>query len=523
MFVRTEPDNIDDGFILMVYIRHLIRDGAIAWNPGDGPVDGCTSMLDLLVKSAVVMLTGGDIVWCTFLVSAIFHALATLLPMAVILRLPAGSPNRRLVAAAAVGLTLASMKSGAFAASFLLEMPLYVFCALGLVGLVVLTRRLTILRMISLVLAAWMVVLARPEGIVPATFILGATLWMERSDQPLRRRIAALGMFVVGVAVYESWHVRYFGAWAPNAYYAKTSALRANEIRDGVRYVLAFLSNTAGWVQLGPVLLSPLAILSSDWSSPRARFHYALVSTTAVGMLAAAIYAGGDSYPHGRLLTASIAFGAFAIALAMVHAQRHLGTVFLVTGASVALFQCVQAIPTGPSELGSHVVVTLSRDRECDRAFGNALRRVVPFGTIAETDFQRLKYWCDDLRVVDLEGLNNREIAHERVSDAVRMGKFRPVTVLRMRPEVWIPGFNFRTMSSRVSAKPHPLLTDAETQMRVLGYDEKQKAAEGSVAVELAGLYVPASLRVCGIAYNLFVRKDLAGKFSEAGFRVEGF
>jgi hypothetical protein len=134
-----------------------------------------------------------------------------------------------------------------------------------------------------------------------------------------------------------------------------------------------------------------------------------------------------------------------------------------------------------------------------------------------------LKYWCEPLRVVDLEGLSNREIAHEPVSDPVKFGKFSPVTVLRMRPEVWIPGHGFRTANSRVYWKPNPLLTDAETQMRVLGYDERRKVAEGDVATELAKLYVPASLQVCNVTYNLFVRKDLAMKFSEAGFLVEGF
>ena len=522
LFLRTEPGNIDDGFILMVYIRHLIRDGTIAWNLGDGPVDGCTSMLDLLIKSAVVQLTEGDIVRCTFIVTAVFHVLVTLLPIAIILRLPAGSPNRRLVAAAAVGLMLASMESGAYAASFLLEMPLYVFCALGLAGLVVLTRRLSVLRMSSLVLASWMVALSRPEGLAPATVLLGAALWMGRCDQPLQRIFAAFGTFVAGMAIYQVWHFRHFGDWAPNAYYAKTSALRVNEIRDGVSYVVAFLSNPAGWVQLGPVLLSPLAILGSHWSSPRARLHYALFSWTAIGMLAVTVYAGGDSYPEGRLLTPSIALGAFAVAFAIVHAQRRLGTVFLVVAGFVVLFQCVQVIAVAPTQWGSHVWVTVPGVRACETAFGNALGRVVPHGTIAETDFQRLKFWCDDLRVVDLEGLSNREIAHQRVTDPVKLGKFRPVTVLRMRPEVWIAGFRFRSNTSRVSAKPHPLLTSAETQMQVLGYDQKTKAAEGEVAVELANLYVPASLKVCDTIYNLFVRKDLAKKFSEAGFLVAG-
>ena len=522
-FLRSEPGNIDDGFILMVYVRHLIYNGSIAWNLGDGPVDGCTSMLDLLVKSAVVGLSGVDILWCTFLVTAILHVAVPLLAMAIILRLPAVDPGSRLLAAGAIGLILASMEAGAYAASFLLEMPLYLCCSLGLIGLVVLAPRFSVARMIALVVAAWMVVLARPEGLVLATVVLGAALWIERKHQPAVRLAAAFATFALGVAIYQAWHFLQFGAWAPNAYYAKTSARRANEILDGARYVLAFLSNASGWVQLGPALLSPLALLGSAWSSARARSHYALVSWTAAGMVAATIFSGGDSYPQGRLLVPSIALGAFAVALGLAHARSRLRTAFLFAAAAVTLVQGVRVALPRPLEWGSHVVMTTPTMRICEGTFANALRRVVPDGTIAQTDFQRLKYWCDPLRVLDLEGLSDREIAHQRVEEPVKLGKSSPEIVLRTQPEVWIPGYLFRTARSRVNGRPHPLLTSAETQMELLGYDERRKVAEGEVAAELARRYVPASLEVCQISYNLFVRSDLAKRFAEAGFTVEGY
>lgn len=524
VFLRSEPGNIDDGFIVMVYVRHLIHDGAIAWNVEDGPVDGCTSMLDLLVKSAVVMVTKGDIVWCTFLVTAILHVFVPLLSIAIVLRLPAGSANIRLVAAAAVGLMLASMKASAYGASFLLETPLYLFCAFILFGLVILTDRYSALRLGSLILAGWMVALARPEGLALAIFGIGAALKMEQEKEPLHRLLAVFGLFVLGVAIYEIWHVRYFGAWAPNAYYAKTSALRKNEILDGVRYVLAFLSTTAGWVQLGPVLMTPFAALGSAWSSPRARFNFAVVSLAALGGVVITIYAGGDSYPNGRFFSLSIALGFFAVGLGIVYARDSLRKVFLVGASSVVLFQCAGLITASPGRFGTHVrYATSPKGRRCEERVAFALRNVIPSGTIAQTDFQRLKYWCDPLRVLDLEGLSNRQIAHEPVYEPVKLGKFRPVTVLRTQPEVWIPGYKFRTQISRVFTKPHPLLSDPVTQMQRLGYDERREVAEGAVAVELANLYVPASLESCGVFFNFFVRKDLARKFSEAGFLIEGF
>ena len=162
------------------------------------------------------------------------------------------------------------------------------------------------------------------------------------------------------------------------------------------------------------------------------------------------------------------------------------------------------------------------RMRACEETFSHTLLRAFRFGTVAETDFQRLKYRCDPLRVIDLEGLSDREIAHERVREPVKLGKFQPADVLRLRPDVWIPGHRFRTKDSRLGTRPHPLLTDAETQMRILGYDERRAVATGEVAAELAALYVPASIKMCGIYYNVFVRKDLATKLSEVGFTVEG-
>jgi hypothetical protein len=107
------------------------------------------------------------------------------------------------------------------------------------------------------------------------------------------------------------------------------------------------------------------------------------------------------------------------------------------------------------------------------------------------------------------------------VSEPVKLGKYQPADVLRMRPEVWIPGQKFRTQDSRTGARPHPLLTDAATQMRILGYDEPRAVATGEVAAELAALYVPASIKVCGIYYNVFVRRDLATRLSDVGFAVE--
>jgi hypothetical protein len=521
-FVRTEPGNVDDGFILMVYVRHLIQNGVIAWNVGEPAVDGCTSMLDLLVKSAAVLVTGGDILWWTLVVTAVLHCLAPLVAIAIVLRLPSAEPKLRLAAAAAAGLILATMESSAYAASFLLEMPLYLCCALGLAGLIVLTPRLTVARSAALIAAAWLVVLARPEGLVLATLLLGGALWLERGAQPARRLGAVFGVFVLGVALYELWHFLTFGAWAPNAYYAKTSAVRANEVRDGAGYVLTFLSTPGGWVQLGPALLAPLAILGAGWSSPRARAHYALVSLAALALLGVTVYSGGDCYPGGRLLAPAIALGVLAVALGIVHARRWLRTALLIVAGGVLLSQCVRVAIPRPMEWGTHVQLATTGLRACETSFAGALRQALPSGTVAQTDFQRLKFWADPIRVVDLEGLSDRAIAHERVSEPVKLGKFSPTIVQRLKPEVWIPGHRFRTSESRVGATPHPLLTDAETQMRNLGYDERREVAAGSVATELAGLYLPASIKVCGIYYNLLVRKDVAARFSAVGFAVEG-
>ena len=523
VFLRSEPGNIDDGFILMVYVRHLVEHGVIAWNLQDGPVDGCTSMLDLLVKSAVVFITRGDIVWCTFLVTAVFHVLVPLVSMAVVLRLPDGSAEKRFLAAAAVGLMLASMSSSAYGASFLLETPLYLFFVIVLLGLVIPADRFSTAGLGSLIFAAWMVALARPEGLAVAIFVPGAALWMQRKNESRFRLAAVVAIFALGCAIYEIWHYRYFGALAPNTYYAKKSEFRSNEIRDGWNYVVAFLSTSAGWVQLGPVLVLPFAAWRGPWSSSGARIHHATISLAALGMLAVTVYAGGDSYPNGRFLALSIALGFLAVGHGIVCSRGFLRVMFLVGAGSIVSFQCLPLMMEGPGRFGTHVHYAMeSKGRLCEEAFAVALQRVIPTGTVAQTDFQRVKFWCDSLRVLDLEGLSDRQIAHEPVDEPVRLGKFRPVIVLRTKPEVWIPGYKFRTRISRFAIDPPVLSSDPETQMQRLGYDERMEVAEGDVAAALSSLYVPVSLESCGVFFNFFVRQDLAARFSEAGFLVGG-
>jgi hypothetical protein len=58
-FARARPGGYDDPYILLVYVRHLAQSGSIYWNAEEGPVDGCTSMLDLVVKTGIYKLLEG--------------------------------------------------------------------------------------------------------------------------------------------------------------------------------------------------------------------------------------------------------------------------------------------------------------------------------------------------------------------------------------------------------------------------------------------------------------------------------
>jgi hypothetical protein len=135
---------------------------------------------------------------------------------------------------------------------------------------------------------------------------------------------------------------------------------------------------------------------------------------------------------------------------------------------------------------------------------------------LSQTDFQRLKYFVDDARVIDLHGLNTAWIAHRPRTEPVRYGKFRHELGLEVRAEVWVYGHRLGSHHVPMAVVPMAaLLADPAAYERFVGY-----GAPAHVHDAMAAAYLPASIAECGAYFNFLVRRDLGERFVHAGVLV---
>jgi len=522
-FARAHSGNTqqDDAFILMVYIRHVLASGSIIWNQADGPVDGCTSMLDLLVKALAVAMSHGDIVRVTFWVTLFFHAILGVVGMAISF---AASPHARgrWAWSFVAGLLFAASPALADGSSYLLETPLYVCVGLLLVGMLLWCRSYSAGKRALLVVLACLVTLARPEGLALASLVL-VVFAVEQYSLSWSARLFTVGAFAALAAAYLVWHRSYFGYWAPNSYYAKTSALRWNEVKDGYWYIRHYLEDASGRVGLLPILVCAGAVFARGFVDRVARFRFTAVAATSVLMLLVVVVSGGDSYRGARFLGLPIALALLALVYGFLHA---LGRLRLLFGAVIALVSVVQLVSAF-----AHLPDAYARARTewpfsqemfwCELQSVTALQKAIPRGTVAQSDFQRLKYFADEFTVIDLHGLNDREIAHQPWTDYVGWGKYDAANGIRRHPDAWFWGYKFRLHHLSFADIPmRRLVNDADIESQVVGYAGTPFAAKPDAAAALVDQYLPATFPVCGRFINLIVRKELADNFRRAGFVV---
>jgi hypothetical protein len=158
----------------------------------------------------------------------------------------------------------------------------------------------------------------------------------------------------------------------------------------------------------------------------------------------------------------------------------------------------------------------------CDRDAARAVAALVadrPGAVLAQTDFQRLKYFADDSYVLDLTGLNDRAIAHRRVDGPVQWGKIDLVDAANnRRPEIMILGHHTAPNARAMGRFPlAQVLADPSLHFDFWGY-----GLDGPSTQAVGAAYESASLPVCGGWFNFLVRKDLVGALRTRGATVAG-
>lgn len=511
------PGSIDDLFILLVYARSLVEGHGFRYQPGGASVDGFTSLLDLLYKAAALRLGPADPVRAAWAASSAAYVGVLLLAVRW-----GWSAARRAGAAlpwaVPAALALALAPGLAEGTTYLLGTPLFALSLLAALGAAELEPGRAARELLP-ALAAFCVVLARPEGLLPAAVLL-ALRALEARRRSAARYVAPAA-FCALLAGYLAWRLAVFGHWAPNSYYAKTSSARWNEVRDGLAYVAAFARTPSGFSVLVGAPLAVALALAGRWSTRAARASCARAACAGLAALFGVVVSGGDCYVGARFLApvSVLVLAALGTAACGLRGPAR-GAPLVVLLASLA-GELSTALPRAGAKLAALRAAPLGEDDfACERALCLQLAAALPGARVAQRDLQCLPWFAPDVEVLDTSGINAPRIAHLPEAGPVRFGRDGLWLALEEEFELLHVDFQ-RTRPEPWSAVPLArLLGEPAAWRRFAG----RAPSSGAPADALLERYLPASVRVeaCGPDrwLNVLVRSDLAPALRRAGFTV---
>ncbi len=424
-FSTSIAGNLDDAFILLVYVRHFARSGSIYWNIEEGPVDGCTSILDMVFKAGLYKVLSGDLFALDWLVTFASLLIATLcvywFTYALVRRFGELTSAGATVLSACAAFAMATNRASAEGAKMLLETPLFLLTVLVSVASLLLPRTFSLRARVWLGASWILVALARPEGLALVVMAAGYFVWTQRGRLAFSALALPIAIAATVLGSYWLWHIIRFGYWAPNTYYAKTSDSRWSEIHDGVNYVHSFVLVSPTWAipALASVVLSPLLLLFS-WRAPAKR-AFLFLSGAALASLAAVIVSGGDLYwGLGRFLAPCTTLGLIALIVAGIGLRGRARLLAPTVMAMLTVGSLWCAHRSGEMRIWPRDTASGLGGREL---YGVGHLRDLGVHTLAQTDYQRAKYYDDDLQVIDATGLNDKVAAHLPAPGQVLRGK----------------------------------------------------------------------------------------------------
>lgn len=533
----ARPGSADDAFVVLIYARELLAGGGFAFGPGSPPVDGFTSLSDLLVKAAAIAVWDADPVRTLWWVTGALYVAA----VAALAGLGWGAGRRggRLRVGLASALALALAPGLAEGTSYLLETPLFALTIAAAARWVLPGSAASRCRDELLAAgAAFALTATRPEALPVAGFLLLVRARSARVAGSVRGagsgRGAALLAWLLATAAFFAWRFATFGSWAPNSYHAKTSDSRLNEVADGLRYVADLLRGFDGaradpWAGVAafaclvglalPFLPTRAATDSSASSGARAR---ALAGAGWIA-LAALVLAGGDGYAGARLFVPVALWSLLAVAeiasggsggsgVARVAALAVLLTVVgaRVAGVAPDAGRKLAAIPSAPWS---------ADDFACGRRVARLLERLLPDAALAHRHFQQARWFAPDLEVVDLTGLNDRAIARRPAPGPVRFGRSDVAPAVEAGAGALLLHHALVGPAALADRSLAATFDDPARVELLLG----APPPEAEVRDELLARYRAASLPdACGRGtwLNLLVRADLVERFRREGFVV---
>jgi len=497
--VLTFATTPDDVFIMLRYAANLLHGDGLAFNPGQH-VQGFTSPLDLVVAMMAYLIPGGLALFKMKLASLCFGVLA--LREAALLLEGLALPRWALRTGF---LTVSLCSVVAFASGNGLETSLEMWLLLAVVRRLVLNGSRG--PMLAVGAYSFAAVLARPDAIAPITCMAVVGLFIE-TDRPLIKRSSWFGGALIALIVLTVGELIYFKSLLPNTYYAKDLPL-AHSISQGLRYLDGVLQPVvfANRARLNSVpidfvnVLQTLFFVSGCVSVTRRRSRCRYLLALIVGQVLFIMKAGGEGFVGSRFLAVTAVpfivvevVGAWYLSdLLRDHVDAHYQRVVSMALGSLLILSSVTPFVYANAPIWKMGGLS---DRELINAstaytvrgiwidLPRWLRCLRPGSLVATTEIGYFGFERLDLRILDMRGLTNSDIARQ--------------TPPSMKTTGGVDGVDWYLPSSpvgRVILRQMPsIIVEYDSLPRGLVLDGRYRLARTKVVGPLTvGFYVPTS------------------------------
>lgn len=269
----------DDAFISYRYARNLARGHGLVWNVADGPTEGYTSLLWVLMLAPAAALD-----WDLLLVSRLVSVLAVLATSWLLGRASVDYLQASRPVALLVGAAYLCLNRPWFIAAHGMETALFtVLLLLALLTAVSAFDDESPRSLLRFAVLGSLALLVRPEALL----LLGSFGLMLVARRNTLRRGLGRSMLWLGISVLlpwaliTAWRWLYFGSLLPNPFFIK-GAQHALVRPLGLRSVLGYFEQVDGVLALG--------VVAAFW--PRQRLQSRYCDARLLALLVFALYTG---------------------------------------------------------------------------------------------------------------------------------------------------------------------------------------------------------------------------------------
>jgi hypothetical protein len=431
---------IDDAFIVYRVAHHFASGLGPVFNPGERVESFTDPLYTFLLAPFAALTSGTDALPALARMIGVIAGAGSLVVLATV-----PLPGRAATTALALLLCAVSTSMTAWSVGGL-ETSLYGLLIVSAFS-VTLRRPASAPAQVGLGLLLAAVMLSRPDGVLPAAALL-VWRWIDpamRTDRSAHLRIALAAL--LPALAYLAFRRLYFGEWVPNTYFAKHAPL-ALAVPNGFAYLGDFLSRNGTAVFYAPALLA----LRHSRREP----VIALAALVLAAYLPYVVVVGGDWMDAHRFVAPVIPLVSLLVAAGWVSLFGWIHERFAERGGA----RLAAAVVPAGSLLVTAVFVAANvanTRRVRDMPYVNAtpyyatMGRLVdaiaqPHWTVAADDIGAIG-WYGRIRVLDLLGLANPDMAHRRTTPQKLVADHVPGILILHYDDSRAPRSRWRTLS----------------------------------------------------------------------------